>query len=103
MKRQKEIEEDEAALKAMEEKRGDESKQAVQIKAREEAMKRKIAEVALIKSRKRGDPNNPCKEEVDAQQVFYHSYIYFQTQLAMLLFGLYKCQVPDVLNFFLMR
>ncbi|XP_023336267.1 trichohyalin [Eurytemora carolleeae] len=68
LKRQKEIEEDEAALKAMEEKRGDESKQAVQIKAREEAMKRKIAEVALIKSRKRGDPNNPCKEEVDAQQ-----------------------------------
>ena len=88
MKRQKEIEEDEAALKAMEEKQGDESKQEVQLKAREEAKKRKIAEVALMKRRKRGDPNNPSKEEVDAQQVFYHSYIYFQTHLTMFLFGL---------------
>ena len=63
------MEEDEAALKAIEEGQGDEEKLALQVKAREEAKKRKIAELALMKNRKRGDPNNPSKEEVDAQQV----------------------------------
>merc|ERR1712071_242499 len=64
LRRQKEQQEDEAALKEMEGE-GDEARLA---RARQDAKNRKIAELKLLKSRKRNDPNNPSKEELDAQQ-----------------------------------
>ena len=60
MKRQREQEEDAAALSALEQR---------QETAREDAKRRRLAEHQLRRSRQRGDPNNPTKEEMDAQQV----------------------------------
>ena len=46
--------------------------------AREDAKKRRLAEHQLRLSRQRGDPNNPTKEEMDAQQVnYFHTGICF--------------------------
>jgi hypothetical protein len=64
LKRQREQAEDEAALSALEAE-----KQQRLADAREDAKRRRLAEHQLRRSRKRGDPNNPSKEEMDAQQV----------------------------------
>ena len=53
-----------------EEEEDEEDVKARQIQAKLDAKKRKMAELALMKSRKRRpDPNNPSKEEIDVAQV----------------------------------
>jgi len=72
LKRQREIEEDEAALRELEQEKqqeaDEEEQKTLRIQAKLDAKKRKMAELALMKSRKRPDPNNPSKEELDAAQ-----------------------------------
>jgi hypothetical protein len=64
LKRQREQAEDAAALSAL----ADQQQQRL-ADAREDAKRRRLAEHQLRRSRQRGDPNNPTKEEMDAQQV----------------------------------
>lgn len=72
LRRQQQQKEDEEALQQLQQQKadseGDKDQQRLAQQARQDAKKRKLAELAAMRNRRRPDPNNPSKEELDAQQ-----------------------------------
>ena len=64
------------SIKVLFQEADEEEQKTLRIQAKLDAKKRKMAELALMKSRKRPDPNNPSKEELVAAQARHSLNVY---------------------------